>query len=68
MNLHFLDFETKEQIEQRRYQARALRKEAQSKLYAERLFINELSKKYDYLKLPRKFKQNIKKKLVIDLA
>jgi len=36
-------------------------------LLAERLFINELAKKYDYIKLPRKFKQNIKKRLVIDL-
>lgn len=29
--------------------------------------MNELAKKYDYLQLPRKFKENIKKKLAIDL-
>ena len=63
-----MDFETREQIEERRNQAKALRKEAMSKLNAERLFIYQLSKKYDYIRLPKKFKQNIKRKLVIDLA
>lgn len=29
--------------------------------------MTELAKKYDYIRLPKKFKENIKRKLVIDL-
>ena len=68
LNLQFVDYESREQIENRRHQAINLRKEAQSKLLSERLFINELAKKYSYIKLPKKLKQNIKRKLVIDLS
>ncbi len=67
LNLQFVDFETREQIEQRRNVAQLLRREAQSKLDTEKLFITELAKRYDYIKLPRKFKTNILQKLTVDL-
>ena len=68
LNLHFTEFETKEEIQERREQAKILRKETQNKLNAERLFINELAKKYPYIRLPDNFKKNIKKRLCIDLS
>ena len=43
MNLQFIEFETREQIEQRRSDAQALRKEAAMRLTAEKFFINEMA-------------------------
>ena len=67
LNLVFDDFDTKEHIEERVSLAKKLRRNALFKLNAERLFVQELAHKYDYIKMPDSIKQNIKKRLVVDL-
>lgn len=68
LNLVFDDFDSKEHIEERRRLAKNLRRHALFKLNAERLFIQELARKYDFIKMPAAIKANIKKRLMVDLT
>ena len=68
MNLVFEDFDSKEGIVERRNLAVKLRRNALFKLNAERLFVHELARKYDYIRMPIEIKNNIKRKLVIDMT
>ncbi len=67
LSLVFDDFDTKETIDERRKLAVKLRRNTLFKLNAERLFVHELARKYDYIRMPQSMKQNIKRKLRLDL-
>lgn len=67
LNIVFDEFDSKEHIEERRKLATKLRRNTLYKLNAEKLFIKELARKYDYIKMPPSFKQNIKRKVMVDL-
>jgi hypothetical protein len=47
-----MDFDSKETIQMRRELAIKLRRNTLFKLNAERLFIKELARKYDFIKMP----------------
>jgi hypothetical protein len=54
-------------VQERRILAVKLRRHTMFKLNAERLFIQELAKKYDFIKMPQYLKDNIVKKTVLKL-
>ena len=62
-----MDFDSKETIQMRRELAIKLRRNTLFKLNAERLFIKELARKYDFIKMPQEVKENIKKRIGIDM-
>jgi hypothetical protein len=68
LNLVFEDFDSKEHIEERRALARKLRRHTLFKLNAERLFVQELARKYDFIRMPGDIKANIKRKLKVDIS
>lgn len=68
LNLDFEDFDSREHIEERRALAKKLRRHALFKLNAERLFVKELARKYDFIRMPSDIKSNIKRKLMINLS
>ena len=63
MNLIFEDYDSREAILERRALAIKLRRNTLFKLNAERLFIKELARKFDFIKMPSEIKDNIKKRL-----
>jgi hypothetical protein len=63
LNLIFEDYDSREAILERRALAIKLRRNTLFKLNAERLFIKELARKFDFIKMPSEIKDNIKKRL-----
>ena len=53
---------------ERRALAIKLRRSTLFKLNAERLFIKELARKYDFIRMPAEIKENIKKRIGVNLA
>jgi hypothetical protein len=68
LNLIFKDFDSQESIHERRDLAIKLRRHTLFKLNAERLFIHELARKYDYIRMPQYLKDNIRDKVVLRLS
>ena len=68
MNIIFQDFDSRESILERRALAISLRRNTLFKLNAERLFIKELARKYDFIKMPNDIKENIKRRIGVNLG
>lgn len=62
-----MEYESSAEARERKQMVARRRHEAQNQLNCEKAFINELANKYDYIKMDRFMKENIKKKLLIDL-
>ena len=62
-----LEYESTAEAAARKEMVAKRRHEAQNQLNLEKAFINELANKYDYVKMDRYMKENIKKKLLFDL-
>ena len=68
LNIIFQEFDSRESILERRALAISLRRNTLFKLNAERLFIKELARKYDFIKMPNDIKENIKRRIGVNLG
>jgi hypothetical protein len=68
LNIIFQDFDSRDSILKRRALAIGLRRNTLFKLNAERLFIKELARKYDFIRMPNDIKENIKRRIGVDLG
>ena len=62
-----MEYESSTEAATRKAMVARRRTEAQNQLNCEKAFINELANKYDYVKMDKYMKANIKKKLLFDL-
>jgi hypothetical protein len=62
-----MEYESRKEAATRKDMVARRRREAQNQLNCEKSFINELANKYDYVKMDRDMKENIKKRLQYDL-
>lgn len=62
-----MEYESTSEAAARKEMVAKRRHEAQNQLNCEKAFINELANKYDYVKMDRFMKENIKKKLLFNL-
>lgn len=62
-----LEYETKFEADARKNMVAKRHKEAQNQLNCEKAFISELANKYDYVRMGSDIKENVKKRLKVDL-
>jgi hypothetical protein len=62
-----MEYESITEARERKQMVARRRHDAQNQLNCEKAFINELANKYDYIKMDRFMKENIKKRLLVDL-
>lgn len=63
-----MEYESKHEAQERKDMVAKRRMEAQNQLNWEKAFISELANKYDYIRMSREIKENVKARLGKDLA
>lgn len=63
-----MDYDSRDSIQDRRALAIKLRRNTLFKLNAERLFIKEVARKYPHIKMPQDIKENIKKRVGVQMG